>query len=120
MRDWMSKKPPNPIPKRPRQWAMGEVHDQCRSAVAVWAALCDMTDAHETSHLTPTRAQLSNLSGVRDEDTVSKALGVLAEAGWITKETRPVTEGGKITAKVYSITIIRKPLRVGQIEAARH
>ena len=115
----MPRPPCESVPRRHQDWSMAKVYQQCRSAIIVWAALKDMADAQGSSHLTPTRTLLSNLSGIRDHDTISKALNVLAEARWIEKETLPVTEAGKVTARVYRITLIRKPLKTRTIELAR-
>lgn len=116
----MNNKRQKSVKRRPVQSSMRDVHDRCPSAIAVWAALCDMADALDTQCLTPTRQQLSNLCGVRDLDTISKALRVLHEVKWICKETMPVTDNGKITAKVLRITITRKQVTPKEIHESRY
>ena len=77
------------------------------SAAAVWLALCDLSAARRSSVVTPTRAQVSSMTGLRLR-TVSNSLTTLEKAGWIDRAHIPVTNEGKRTATLLRIVLLRK------------
>jgi hypothetical protein len=89
--------------------SLARLTKQCRSAGIVWVALVELAESRGGSYVTPTRAQLCELTGIDRERTISEALSALEFAGWIRREHIPVSSQGKRTA-----TLLRIALRKGR------
>lgn len=95
------------IAKKPASWTSAKVYKQTRAAIVVWHGLRDLTDAAESRLITPTRADIAEVTGIERLNTISTALSTLHRANWILCEHEPVVEGGKQVATVMRITLIR-------------
>lgn len=95
-------KPSKRRPKRQKLWTLKRVIAECRIAPAVWMALCDMADERGSIVVTPTRELLSKVTGIRRLPTLSRALTVLHNAGWL---IRTLVPAGDITARKTLIRI---------------
>jgi Mn-dependent DtxR family transcriptional regulator len=80
---------------------------QCRSAGVVWLALTDYANARESAKIAPGLQELSDLSGV-PRRTVSEALWVLEQAGWIRLKRIPIYRDGKRSATALRIKLRRE------------
>ena len=94
--------------KRQRQWSLARVTKACRSAPVVWVALLDLSESRGSPVITPTRNELSRLSGISRVKTVSKSLSVLEEAGWIGRVHVPVVVGNMRQATLLRINLCRR------------
>lgn len=70
-------------------------------------ALWCIAAANGSRMVTPTREQLSKLTGIRRHKTISDALSALEQAAWIARTHVPVTEGGLQTATLLRIVLLR-------------
>jgi hypothetical protein len=96
-------------------WTLAQVNDVCRSAPAVYLALCEL--AGDNNVLFPTREAIAKCAGVKKDRTVSDALGVLHEAGWIERQRVRQCKGGRWTCALR--IIIRKGRKTALSERAR-
>lgn len=87
---------------------MARVTKACRSAPAVWLALEHLSVERGSPTITPSRPEISELSGIRDVKTISRALTILAEAGWIGRVHVPKFKSGARSATWLRITLRRK------------
>lgn len=94
--------------KKQRQWSLARVTKACRSAPAVWVALLDLSESRGSPVITPTRDELSRLSGISRVKTVSKSLSVLEEAGWIGRVHVPIVVGNMRQATLLRINLCRR------------
>lgn len=93
--------------KKDRQpLSLRKVVAACPSALAVFRALEEVAGADKSLRITPTRADLAALTGISFE-TISKALGILKSARWISLTHVPVHVGAIQTATLLRITIIQ-------------
>jgi hypothetical protein len=87
-----------------KPWALDKLirEDGNRAIAPVWMALCAMAD--KTGVVFPTRERISEISGIDNHSSISRALTRLHNAGWLKIVTNPiVTAGGGIikVLKVY-------------------
>lgn len=68
--------------KRTPPWPLEQLSAVNRNSVLVYVAIRALAGDH--NYLNTTRKRLSTLCGLRDLDTISAAVKVLGEAGWIT------------------------------------
>ena len=92
---------------RRKPWSLAKLHRACHSAPVVWLALQELADARGSARVTPTRAELCKLTGIRKPDTVSKALTALRKAAWIEIDHVPVSKAGKRTATLLRVVLRR-------------
>ena len=90
---------------RRRAWTQAQVWTACPAAVGVFMALRELADGRPVC--TPTRAVLAERSGVKRLATISRALTVLVDAGWILRQLVPV-EGGGQRVTLLRISICRR------------
>ncbi len=93
--------------KRRRQWPLARITKACRSAPAVWLALLELGAEKGSPVVTPTRGELSKTSGIQRVRTISTALSILVEAGWIRRVHVPVLNRGSRHATLLRITLCR-------------
>ena len=93
--------------KRRGPWPLARVLQAHRLAPAVWLGLLEISAGATT--VTPTREQLSAVTGIKRLASLSAALSVLVKAGWIAREVVAVQSGDahEMTAKVLRITLRR-------------
>ena len=91
-----------------RQWSLARVTKACRSAPVVWLALEQFGIDRSSPTITKGRNEIAEVSGIRDVKSISKALGVLSEAGWINRTLVPKFKCGKRSATWLRITLRRK------------
>lgn len=89
-----------------RIWSLAKVTKKCRSAPAVWLALNEKAAEKGSRMVTPSRKQLAKMSGIERVKTISQALGVLENAGWINRSHVPVYEAGRRCGTYLVITIL--------------
>lgn len=75
---------------RRRPSSLAKLVKICRSAPAVWLALCELSEQRGSPVVTSTRKQLLALTGIKDEHTISRALGALKNMNWLEYERVPV------------------------------
>ena len=78
-----------------------ELVRSCPSAASVWLALCKLAQDRGSFALRLSRATLSQVSGVQNPKTISKALGALETAKWVSRKTIFRSKSGGISAHVY-------------------
>lgn len=98
--DWYEVPSP-PLPLR-------EVAEACVKAPLVWCALVNMAKACHRITFKVCRSQLVNATGIQREQTISKALTVLNNAGWLlyskrTKQTGDSWKSVVVVRLVHSI-----------------
>ena len=93
--------------KKQRQWSLAKVTKECRSAPVVWVALLDLSEFRGSPVVTPTREELSKLSGIPRVKTISRALTILEQAGWIARVHVPVSVRNVRQATLLRITLRR-------------
>jgi hypothetical protein len=79
----------------------------CRSAPAVWVALCDMADARGSTIVTPTRLDIAEATGIARVATISAALSALECCGWLERCHVPVDDAGCRRATLLRIVLRR-------------
>ena len=94
--------------KSQRQWLLARVTKACRSAPAIWMALEQMSVERGSPVITPTRKELSELSGIPRVKTISRALTVLEDGGWISRAYVPISKGNVRCATLLRITLCRR------------
>lgn len=104
--------------RRKREWPLADLWRACHSAPAVWLALLELADSR--SIITPTRAKLSQVTGIKQHKTISTALTALEQAGWIDRLHVPVRTGGRQTATLLRILIVRRRGRFSPSTARKH
>ncbi|MEP0846207.1 MAG: helix-turn-helix domain-containing protein [Phycisphaerae bacterium] len=103
--------------RRERPWTQGRLHRECWAAPAVWLALCDLAGGSVVC--TPTRATLCGRTGIRRERTISDGLTALERGGWIHRVRVPVIAGGRRTATLLRIVLLRRKGRDAPYTSAR-
>lgn len=91
-----------------RPWPRARVVKARPSAIAVYDALCELKQQRGSSVVTPTRSQLSEMTGYTPK-TISAAFTTLEEAGWIDRTHVPKFEGGRQKATLLRIVV--RPIR---------
>lgn len=76
---------------------------------SVYLALADLAAEVGARVVTPTREQLSQLTGIKKLDAISKALTALSKARWIHRIHVPVSSGGVQIATLLRIVLLRMP-----------
>lgn len=103
--------------KRTPPWPLAQLSAVNRNSVLVYVAIRAMAGDHR--YLNTTRKRLSTLCGLRDLDTISAAVKVLGEAGWIS-----VNYGRQGNRTWYRLTFpvpgfIPGPVHIGHREGRR-
>lgn len=98
-------------PKRQRRsrWTLARLRRGHSFAPAVWLALQELARGRSTC--TPTRETLAELIGIRRHKSISAALTVLDKAGWIEREHVPKYRGGRQTATLLRVRLLRAERR---------
>lgn len=97
------------VKARPKLATLAELRTACRDAPVVWLALCELAAERGSNYVTPTRAKLSEMTGVTRLKNISAGLTALHRAGWIQRELIPVTAGGRQTARLLRIVLCKVP-----------
>lgn len=92
--------------KRRTAWPVWKLVKENRSAPAVWLALLELANGRKI--VTPTREQIAHAAGISRRPTVSAALTTLADGGWIDRMYKPVFQGGRQTATLLRIAMLRR------------
>lgn len=89
-------------------WTAARLFRACRSAPAVWLALCELAQERGgAAVVTPTRDELAKRAGVSRLPTISAALTALERAGWIERAHVPKFENGQRCATLLRIVLRR-------------
>ncbi len=83
-----------------------------RTAALLWLALEEIAQAKGSVYITPTRAILADLTGIERLPTISHALTVLHNAGWIEARVIPKFENGVRTASFLSIVLRKQTVKL--------
>ena len=94
--------------RKQREWSLARVTKACRSAPIVWLALLDLSEFRGSPVITPTREELSKLSGIPRVKTISRALTILEQAGWIARIHVPISVRNVRQATLLRITLCRR------------
>jgi hypothetical protein len=94
--------------RRARPWTLAKVFGSSPTALAVWCALCELSDARRSPVVTPTRDELARAVGIARHKTISATLTLLEVAGWIDRAHVPVTTNGARTATLLRIVLRRR------------
>lgn len=106
------KKPARKSKKRPAEWTLAEVVNECPRATAIWVALHDMSVERGSPVVTPTRKELAARAST-SLTIVSRSLTTLTKAGWIDREHVPVVEGNRQVATMLRVVIRRSAQKIG-------
>lgn len=77
------------------------------SAPVVWLALEELAAKSGSSLVTPTRPQISEITGIKRKQTISAALTALVQGGWIERSHKLVTKVDGNLAKLTRIFLLR-------------
>jgi hypothetical protein len=77
---------------RRRPWSLARIWRTHRAALYVY---CALESSSKSAVTTPTRAALAKLTGISRLKTISAALTVLEQAGWIERVHVPVVSAGQ-------------------------
>lgn len=96
------------VKARPRQWPLPRLWKACKAALPVWYALHDLANESGTNTVTPTRAKLAQMTGIRRLPTITDALRALSQGKWLRIEHIPVVENRKQVGTVLKIKLFHR------------
>ena len=94
--------------KQPKPWSLARLFRECRAAPVTYLALCQLADESGSPTVTPTREQISKLTGIGRLRTVSTTLSALSKAKWLKIEHVPITENRRVVGMVLRITLFHR------------